>query len=348
VKSVFNKIGSSILLLLIVLMLASSSYAQDLHFSQFFNSPLTENPANTGFIPNHNYRVGANYRKQWASVGAPYKTFSAYGDAQLLRNRWYYGWLGVGGVLLQDNAGNGALKTTEFYLSIAYHQLLGQNSLLSVGFNSGYVNRRLDVNKITFPDQFNDEFGKWFFDQKINSGVKIDDPSIGYFDMQMGMNYAYFPTDKVYLNLGFSVHHLNQAKMSFLENGMHEIKPRYIGFFNAVMKVAPRVIIHPGGYYSNQSGANETVLGTWLAYDLSHGGEYQLLGGAYYRFDESSIPMVGYQLKQWRIMFSYDVTTSSLGAANQHRGGYELSLTFIGDYINGRDYNKKVFSCPHF
>jgi hypothetical protein len=25
--------------------------AQDLHFSQFFNAPLTINPANTGFIP---------------------------------------------------------------------------------------------------------------------------------------------------------------------------------------------------------------------------------------------------------------------------------------------------------
>ncbi|HTE10970.1 MAG TPA: hypothetical protein VK645_08370, partial [Chitinophagaceae bacterium] len=38
------------------------SFGQDLHFSQFFNSPLTTNPANTGFIPDADYRIGANYR----------------------------------------------------------------------------------------------------------------------------------------------------------------------------------------------------------------------------------------------------------------------------------------------
>lgn len=30
---------------------AQQNYAQDLHFSQFFNNPLLTNPANTGFIP---------------------------------------------------------------------------------------------------------------------------------------------------------------------------------------------------------------------------------------------------------------------------------------------------------
>ena len=38
--------------------------AQDLHFSQWFNAPLTTNPANTGFIPDADYRLGANYRDQ--------------------------------------------------------------------------------------------------------------------------------------------------------------------------------------------------------------------------------------------------------------------------------------------
>ena len=75
------------------------SVAQDLHFSQFFNSPLTTNPANTGFIPDADYRIGANYRSQWVNVlGAPYKTMSVWGDAQVFRDRFENGWLGVGGV----------------------------------------------------------------------------------------------------------------------------------------------------------------------------------------------------------------------------------------------------------
>lgn len=325
--------------------------AQGLHFSQFFNSPLTENPANTGFLPDANYRLGANYRNQWASIGAPYKTYSIYGDAQLLRNRWYYGWLGIGGVLLQDEAGGGALKSTKIYLSLAYHQLLGFNSLLSLGFNGGLAMKRIDMSKLTFPDQFNDQFGKWFFDHQLPTKVVIDHPSIHYFDLQVGMNYAYFPTNNIYINLGFSAHHINRPKESFLENGNNEIGRRYIGFLNAKLKVAPRVIINPNAYYSYQRGASETVVGAWAAYNLSgpgSGGKYQLLGGAYYRWKDAFIPVVGYQLKKWRIMFSYDVTTSSFSTANKHRGAYELSLTFIGSYSKHIDYNKKTYMCPHF
>ena len=74
-------------------------FAQDLHFSQFMNSPLTTNPANTGFIPDGDYRLGINYRNQWSSIMAvPYKTMSAFGDAQLMQNQSNTGWLGVGGV----------------------------------------------------------------------------------------------------------------------------------------------------------------------------------------------------------------------------------------------------------
>src|SRR5689334_3645512 len=77
------------------------SSAQDLHFSQFFNSPLTTNPANTGFIPDGDYRLGINYRNQWSAImTVPYKTMSAFGDVQVMRNKFETGWLGLGGVIL--------------------------------------------------------------------------------------------------------------------------------------------------------------------------------------------------------------------------------------------------------
>ncbi len=72
------------------------------------------NPANTGFIPDADYRLGANYRNQWSSVmSQPYKTMSIWGDAQVFRNRIQSGWMGLGGAILQDVAGAGSLSTTE-------------------------------------------------------------------------------------------------------------------------------------------------------------------------------------------------------------------------------------------
>src|SRR3982751_4290512 len=95
--------STRIAVLFLLSFVASATQAQDLHFSQWFNSPLTTNPANTGFIPDADYRIGANYRNQYVNVlSAPYKTMSIWGDAQVFRDRIENGWLGVGGVILHD------------------------------------------------------------------------------------------------------------------------------------------------------------------------------------------------------------------------------------------------------
>src|SRR5687768_10232047 len=93
--------------LLLIFSCINAADAQDLHFSQWFNSPLTTNPANTGFIPDADYRIGANYRNQYVNVlSVPYKTISIFGDVQVLRDKMENGWVGLGGVILRDVAGS--------------------------------------------------------------------------------------------------------------------------------------------------------------------------------------------------------------------------------------------------
>src|SRR5205085_1888460 len=99
---------SKILVYIILMFVFNASFAQDLHFSQYFNAPLLINPANTGFSPDVDWRIGINYRNQWAGViNNPYKTMGAWGDAQLFNNRFQNGWLGVGFSILRDAAGTG-------------------------------------------------------------------------------------------------------------------------------------------------------------------------------------------------------------------------------------------------
>src|SRR6195952_1944762 len=205
--------------LAVVLPLSGGLYAQDLHFSQFFNSPLTTNPANTGFIPDADYRVGASYRNQYSSIlAAPYKTMSIFVDAQLFRDRLENGWLGVGAVLLREVAGSGGLTSTKVYGSVAYHQMLGFSSLLTAGFNVGWANKRIDQSKLKFPDQFD---GK-FFDITQPTSVMLVNNNISYFDLQVGMNYAYFPTEDIYINAGYSIQHVNKPKETFFEDNTND------------------------------------------------------------------------------------------------------------------------------
>ncbi len=322
--------------------------AQDLRFSQWFNSPLTTNPANTGFIPDADYRIGANYRSQWVNImSVPYKTISVFGDAQVFRNRIETGWLGLGGVLLRDVAGSGNLTSTKFYGSVAYHQMLGYSSLLSAGFNVGYANKRIDPTRLKFPDQFNQSTG--FFDAGIPTNVVFNSTSTSYVDLQVGMNYAYFPSDKLYVNAGFSVHHLNRPKETFFaEDGFdNRLSPRYIGFVNASYKVNDLVIVNPMAYYTTQASASELVGGASANYNLSGDGTTQLIGGLYYRAGESIIPLVGFQWNNFRMSFSYDVTTSSLSAYNGSRGAIEFSLIKHG-FFDEFQGNQRQSLCPVF
>ena len=328
------------------LLLAALGQGQDLHFSQFFNNPLLTNPANTGFIPDADYRIGASYRNQYSSIMAmPYKTISIYGDAQVFRDKLENGWLGLGGVILRDVAGRGSLTSTKVYGSVAYHQLLGNSSLLTAGFNVGWANKRIDQTKLTFPDQFE---GK-FFDGTRPTSVVLSNNNVSYLDIQAGLNYAYFPTENIYFNAGYSIQHVNRPLESFIDASADNtrIAMRHIGFLNAIVKVNENIIINPNVYYTTQAKASELVLGVNGAYNLSGDGEKQLIGGLYYRLGDAVVPMIGFELKNVRFTFSYDVTTSSLHNFNGYRGASEFNILKKGFY-NEYKGNRRETMCPSF
>lgn len=341
--SVFKNIS---LLTIACLLISVSAYNQDLHFSQFFNSPLTTNPANTGFIPDADYRLGANYRNQYSNIMAvPYKTMSVFGDAQVFRDRLESGWVGLGGVILRDVAGSGSLTSTKAYASVAYHQLLGLSSLLSAGFNVGVANKTIDQSKLKFPDQFD---GK-FFDGTLPTSVVLNNNNITYFDMQAGMNYAYFPREDIYLNAGYSIHHINKPKETFFNDqaDSNTIPMRHIAFLNAIYKLNDLVILNPNAYYTTQAKASELVLGLNGSYNLSGDGAKQLIGGLYYRLKDAVIPMAGFEVNTLRFTFSYDVTTSSLKNYNNYKGALEFSLIKKGFYGVPKG-NLRQTICPTF
>jgi len=324
----------------------SRLYAQDLHFSQFFNSPLSTNPANTGFIPDGDYRLGVNFRDQWSSImSLPYKTMSAFGDVQVMKNQDQTGWVGLGGLILRDVAGSGNLTSTKLYGSVAYHQMLGYASLLSLGFNVGYANKKINTSNLKFPDQFD---GK-FFDNKLPTSATLDKNNIGYLDMQVGLNYAYFPTDKIYVNTGLSVHHVNTPEESFFEsnNASNQVPRRYIGFLNGSFMVNDQWIINPNAYFTMQAESSELVAGLNAHYNLSGDGEYVLMGGLYYRHKESFIPLIGLGYKDYAFTFTYDATISTLKNYNGSRGAFEFSLVKQGVFER-YDGNRRSTICPSF
>jgi len=321
---------------------AGNVRAQDLHFSQYFNAPLLINPANTGFEPDADWRAGINYRNQWAGISSyPYKTMSAWGDAQLFNDRFESGWMGAGLAILKDVAGSGNLSSTKVYGNIAYHQMLGYNSLLSGGFGIGAVNKRIDLTKLTFNDQWN---GK-FFDVAIPTNEVFNTTSIWYLDLNVGLNYAVFPSDNAYINAGVSVNHLNMPNESFFGEATTadtRVPMRFNSFINGSFKLNNQWIINPNVYFSMMSKSTEIVGGLNAHYNLSGDGSTQLIGGLYYRAQDAFIPMIGVVISGISETVSYDATSSTLGSYNQTQGAYEISITKVGIFS---EYGSNV-KCP--
>jgi type IX secretion system PorP/SprF family membrane protein len=243
-------------------------------------------------------------------------------------------------------AGSGNLTSTKIYGSVAYHQMVNAGSLVSLGFNVGWANKQINISNLKFPDQFDGHF----FDSHLPTGVFLDKNNINYLDMQVGMNYAYFPTGKVYMNAGFSAMHVNRPRESFFntQQGVdNRIPVRFTGFLNGSFMPTDQWIINPNAYFSLQAKSYEVVLGANAHYNLSGDGENILIGGLYYRYKDAIIPMIGLGYKDYVFTFTYDATTSTLKDFNNTRGAFEFSLIKQGafDRYNG---NRRESMCPSF
>ncbi len=333
-----KRIGHIIFLILLT-TINKQIAAQDLHFSQYYNSPMLVNPANTGFIPDGDFRIGANYRKQWANLGNPYKTFSAFADGQLFGDRMENGWIGIGGALLNDVAGTGNLTTTRAFGSVAYHQAVGLGSLISAGFNIGWVSKRIDFSKLTFDNQWN---GK-FFDITAPSNEPFITNQVNYFNLQAGISYAYYPNENAYMNVGISVSNINRPRESFFSPTLADtrIATRTTLFLNGSFRAADAWILNPNLYISKMTTAWEVVLGVNAQRKLTDNGSTQVIFGGYYRASDAFIPVLGFEQSGIKLTFSYDATISNLKNYNQSRGAYEFSIIKQG-IINA----DKSLKCP--
>ena len=320
--------------------------AQSIHFSQYYNAPMLLNPANTALMPEDDYRVGLNYRNQWATVPVPYSTFSAFADFKTFSSSdgLTTNWLGIGGAVFNDVAGDGNLALTRFEGFAAYHLGVGTYSMLSLGLSGGYAQRSVNYDNLTFDSQW-DGF-------KFNTSQASNEPKgiikTTYTTIGAGINYAYFPNDNVYMKFGAGVANINQPVESFY-GGSNKLGIRPTADVDILFKANDTWILNPSVYFATQKGAYELVYGTM--FQVYVGGRQetyptQLILGIYNRLNESIIGVIGFEWGKVRLTSSYDITISSLAPYNSASGAFELSLIYQGVY--GGDKGRRNYNCPRF
>jgi type IX secretion system PorP/SprF family membrane protein len=332
------------------MMLAGSAIAQDVHYTQYFTSPLTLNPAMTGLV-SEDLRLAANYRTQWSSVSSsPYMTGSVTFDIATLKGKLPEGdALGLGIVVKYDKAGTGSLTNTTAGLSLAYHKAFGHDRLqhISIGLQGYYVKKSIDFQKLTFGDQFDPGVGTF----SKATRESFDKMEIGYSDINGGIMYSGRVEDHVTCYIGYSYYHLTQPVETFLADN-HQIHARHSAYLGGAFEMNENTVLYASGLYQSQAAATEVLLGAAVGFVLNpgHDADYQkntvfYLGG-WYRYGDAVAPYVGLEWSKMRIGVSYDVNVSSFSPATGGAGAYEISLMYFGRINKHEKSPQYSWSCP--
>lgn len=325
-----------------LLCLSFISKAQDPHFSQFFSSPLTLNPALTGKFDG-TLRVAGNYRNQWPAFNNVYTTTTLSLDFAVLKNQLpdYDTW-GIGILALKDQAGGNILTNTYVGVSTSYHKALDEDGFqqIGIGFQGIYGQKRLDNTNLLFTDMLT-PFGFTGVTQEI---FHNDQLNINYLDLNAGLMYSGSTNGYNSYYLGASMYHINRPKESF-KGGSWNISPRTTINAGGYFPVSDILTLHASGIHQVQNKASETVIGGALSTPLDTESENpsNIYIGSWYRFSDAIIPYVGLEFGGLRVGASYDINISSLKAGSQSRGGMEISLIYIK-----RPAGYKGIPCPKF
>ena len=331
-------------IIFIILVLPWISYGQDPQFSQYFAAPLYLNPAFAGTSQGH--RFIANYRNQWPNLANGFVTYAVSYDYNLddLKS-------GIGLIAMTDRAGSANLNSTSVSLIYSYKIQFENKWVFTPGLSFGYVNRSIDFDKLVFGDQL---------DFANDGQVPSNDQSLS----QLGnANYFDFGVGGLLYSknfwIGYSAAHLNRPNRSLLnEESEVPIKSSiHAGFriplYTGLLKRLKSASLAPSFIYKSQGEFDQLDIGLYFIYD-------PIMIGLWYRgipiqqnvndniSQDALVIILGMQLKDIQIGYSYDFTVSELGTISG--GAHEISLQYNFNSMVRNKAKKpvKFIPCPTF
>lgn len=333
---------------LILFIALHPAKGQDIHFSQFFEAPLLRNPSLAGLF-NGDYRIQGVYRDQWNSITNAYRTGSLNAEYKMP--------VGIGNDFITtgiqavfDKAGTVGLTTTHILPAFNYHKSLSNEKTmyLSLGFMGGLIRKSIDVTKITTDNQYNGGG----YEPTLPTGENFTSPNYNSWDASVGMSFnTTFGEDQGNsLFIGGAYHHLNRPKNSFYRNPNIEINPKYVASIGVKWNIDDYSAFTLQADHSKQGDYNETIGGALYSHKI--GGDlkdplYTLHGGLFLRWKDALVPVLKVDWDKFSLAASYDVNVSQLKTVSMGRGGFEISLSYIG-FVHRDNSSQYKMLCPKF
>ena len=322
------------------MLLPLTSVAQDIHWSQFNDNPIFQNPGNAGLF-NGDIRLVANHRDQWRSVTVPFVTTNISIDSKLHNKRE----ISYGLMLFHDVVGDGNFRTAEIQGNLAYTIKLSSDSMhtLRPGINIGMNHRQLNFDKFYFDNQYNGIQ----FDPSLSSGELFSADSKTNFSWGMGAVYQYYRNPRFNIIGGFGIYNINRPNQGFY-NQVIDRDIRFNIFGKGIYKLNYDWDLVPAINISVQGKYREFNLGSSVKYTLVNRlGEYRALyGGLHYRNRDAAYISLGMDYQALFVGISYDINFSKLVPASRTRGGIEFAVRYILNRFKPKKINHRV--CPDY
>ncbi len=323
---------------------------QDQHFTQFYASPLSLNPALAGSFEGR-YRFSFIYRDQWRNaLDNPYTTYSAAADF-----RFQIGNIrkprkdafGAGMIFYGDKVSSPGFSTNQIMLSGAFHKSLSRNAdqYLSAGIQIGLAQRNVVYGSLTFNDQFNGSDG-----YTNPTAEELPENNFAFKDFHAGIHYAYSPKRGIGVFLGGALHHIMEPQTSFFYDDekpdrydQNYVFRKYTLHAALQIPVGESVKISPRLLFYNQGPHVAINAGSNIRFAISQSGNTALHLGGWARttrdetqnpYLDAAILMTGFEFNDFLLGISYDLNLTSLNLNRRSQGALEISVAYLGQYEN--------------
>lgn len=314
--------------------------AQDIHFTQFFHTPLATSPGLIGAFDG-DHRVHAIFRQQWRAVTRPYRTFGLGYDAA---NAFGRQGLGVGLWLFNDNAGDSRLNTFQLGVGPSWTLAPGHGPhAITAGLQLGFTALSLNDDQLSFDAQYNG----FYHDPSLATNEDFQRASLVHPDLHAGVAYRFRPAPRQLLQAGLGLFNLTRPRIGFLGSPPEPLDLRTTFHLTGQLPLSTAFDLLPTVQYMAQGRFRELLLGAMLRYILiDRFGTLRAvrIGGSYRAADAGTI-YAGLEYDDWTAGLSYDINTSDLVPASRNRGGFEVTVTRV--FRRRPSVPARFKACPH-
>ncbi len=329
-------------LLFLLFLTGWALQAQDIHYSQFYNTPMNLNPGLTGIFRG-DARFMGNYRQQW-TPWVHYLTFTGVADMKFYPKAPRPGFFSGGVTFNYDQAGVSKLQLIHLGLSGSYTRRLSNHSYLTLGAQLSGNQRGFKLGALTFDEQYDPGRGR-FDPNRDNGEVTLTNTTNFFLDFGAGINFRIQRLSdaalvdemkhRSKLDVGIGIFHLNRPDQSFFDGDKSRLLVRYSPYISGTLQLGSSgldLVTHLSAQVQGPYREYLGMLGMNIHLETTPGKQFSLQPGIGYRFDDfgdALYPTLQGSHNNWRVGLSWDVNVSDAKVATNQNGGPEISIQYI-------------------